>query len=138
MATNIIYNKIFKGLKLILGNRAVVKGDRLPRGAEYIQLSMASMPELIENTGPSISMLYSVNVDLITNRAIKPKYITQAISDIENTLNANPAFTLGSVYYWHDGQILPSEYGEALDENEKQMYAARISWTATHTEIKGS
>jgi len=136
MAVNIIYDRIFKGLKAVLGKRTVVQGDQLPRVAEYIELSMASMPEHIEVTGPSRAMLYTVNVDLITNKANKPKYMTQAISDIIDNLNDNPAYTTGGVYYWHNGQVIPGEYEGALDDNDKQLYAARILWTATHTEIR--
>ncbi len=130
MAVNIIYDRIFKGLKLILGRRAIIEGDTAPKSADYILLSMESSPELIENTGPSIAMLYSVNVDYITNRAKRPKYITQELSNILDKLNSSPAYTSGGVYYWHDGKILTSEYGSG------EGYAARILWTATHTELK--
>jgi hypothetical protein len=136
MATNIIYDKIFKGLQAVLGRNTVVMGDQLPRSAEYVQLSLESEPELIENTGASYAMRYTVNIDLITNRAKKPKYLTQALSDIRNDLNTNTAYSPSGVYHWHDGQTLTSETGDALDENEKQMYAARIIWAATHTEVR--
>jgi hypothetical protein len=134
MATNIIYDRIFKGLKLILGKSAVVEGDRMPRAAEYIQLSEESYPELIENTGPTTAMLYSINIDLITNRAKKPKYISQQLSNIRNLLNTNTAYTTGGVYYWHNGTILATDPERAVDENGQEIYAARLLWTATHTE----
>ena len=136
MATNIIYDRIFKGLKLVLGNKAVIRGSDSTRFNEYISLSMAESPGLIENTGASYAMLYSVNIDLITNRANKTKYMSQMLSDVLESLNDNPAYTADGVYYWHDGQILTSEDGEELDEDDKQLFAHRILWTATHTEIK--
>jgi len=136
MATNIIYDRIFKGLKLILGRSAVVEGDRMPHSAEYVRLSLSSNPEMVENTGASYAMAYFVNIDLVTNKANKPKYMTQAIADIMNDLNSHTAYTADSVYYWHTSEILSSEPDGALDENDKQLYAARILWTCTHTEIK--
>jgi hypothetical protein len=134
MATNIMYDRIFKGLKLILGRRCIIEGDLEPKSSEIIKLSMESSPELIENTGASYAMLYSINIDLITNRAKRSKYITQAVSNILNSLNQNTAYNVSGAYYWHDGKVITSEYGEALDEDEQQLYAARILWTATHTE----
>ena len=136
MATNIIYDRIFKGLKLILGRRAIIEGDNEPKSSEFIRLSMESSPELIENTGASYAMLYSINIDLVTNRAKRAKYLSQAVSNILNLLNQNTAYDTSGVYYWHDGQVLTSEFGEAYDEDEKQVYAARILWTATHTELR--
>ena len=136
MATNIVYDRIFKGLKLILGRRAVIEGDLEPKAAEFIRLSVESSPELIENTGASYAMLYSINIDLVTNRAKKPKYITQALANISRLLNQNTAYTASSVYYWHDGAIEGTEPGLALDDEGKELYAGRILWTATHTEIK--
>ena len=133
MATNIIYDRILKGLKTIIGNRAIIADSDSPKSSEYTLLSMASSPELIENTGPSISMLYSVNIDIMTNKARKSRYLSQAVSDVLDSLNANPAYTTGGVYYWHDGQVLTSEYGSI----EEEGYAHRILWTATHTEVKG-
>ena len=97
MATNIIYDRIFKGLKLVLGNKAVIKGSDSNKFNEYISLSMAESPELIENTGASYAMLYSVNIDLVSNRATKPKYMSQMLSDVIENLNDNPAYTSGWV-----------------------------------------
>lgn len=130
MATNIIYDRIFKGLILILGKNTVVADDLGKTSSEYTRLSLESSPEMIENTGPTVSMRYSINIDIITNRAKRSKYITQAVSNILSKLNANPAYNAGGVYYWHDGQIIPGEYGEGED------YASRIVWQATHTEAK--
>jgi broad specificity polyphosphatase/5'/3'-nucleotidase SurE len=136
MATNIIYDRIFKGLKLILGRRAVIEGDLEPKAAEFIRLSTETSPELIENTGASYAMLYSINIDLVTNRAKRPKYITQALANIIRLLNQNTAYTTGGVYYWHDGAIITTEPGTLLDEDGQVIYAGRILWTATHTELK--
>jgi hypothetical protein len=136
MATNIIYDRIFKGLKLILGRRAIVRRDDAPKSADYILLSMESSPELLENTGATFAMRYAVNIDFITNRAKKSQYITQEISNILFKLNSNPAYTVGDVYYWHDMAIEDSDFGELLDDNDRQIYAGRILWTATHTECK--
>ena len=136
MAVNIIYDKIFAGLKIVLGRHTVVEDDLAPKSSEYIRLSKEAEPELLENAGGSFSMLYSVNIDLITNQAKRAKYITQAMSNIVRLLNDNPAKTTDGVYYWHDGQMLSSDPGPAFDEEDKQMYAGRILWQATHTEIK--
>jgi len=134
MATNIVYDRIFKGLKLVLGRSAVIDGDLEPKAAEFIRLSQESYPELIENTGASYAMLYSINIDLVTNRAKRPKYITQALANISRLLNQNTAKTTSGIYYWHDGAILTTEPSLALDDDGKELYAGRILWTATHTE----
>jgi len=128
MATNIIYDRIFKGLKILLGRRAIIMGDDAPKSSDYILLSMESSPELIENTGPTTAMLYSVNIDFVTNRAKKAKYITQQLSNIWNILNNNTAYTAKGVYYWHGAETINSEFGEG------EGFASRILWTATHTE----
>lgn len=138
MATNIMHDIIFNGLKKILGRRVVIDGEPEPKSAEFIRISMESSPELLENTGASYAMLYSVNIDLVTNRARRAKYITQTLSNILEALNQEPAYTSGGVYYWHDGKILTSEYGEAFDENDQKIYDGRILWTCTHTEVKGA
>jgi len=138
MATNIIYDRIFKGLKKVLGRRAIVEGDLAPKSAEFIRLSLESSPELIENTGPTHAMLYSINIDFVTNRARRAKYITQALSNILDLLNEAPAYTTGGVYYWHDAKIITSEYGEAFDDEDQKLYDSRIVWTCTHTETKGA
>ena len=130
MATNIIYDRIFKGLKLVLGRRCLIGNDNAPKSADYIVISLESTPELLENTGASFSMLYSVNIDYVTNRAKKAEYITQEMSNIIRKLNDNPAKTTGGVYYWHDGQVLPGE------PEEGEGFTRRILWTATHTELK--
>jgi len=136
MSTNITYDRIFKGLKLILGKNTIIEDDLDKRTAEYVRLSTESSPELIENMGATFAMLYSINIDIVTNKAKRAKYLTQSVSNLLHTLNSNTAYTSGGVYYWHDGRILTSEPGEALDENGKQEYAWRILWTTTHTEAK--
>ena len=136
MATNIIYDRIFKGLKLVLGRRTIVRRDDAPKSSDYILLSMESSPTLIENMGASFAMRYSVNIDFITNRAKKSQYITQQISNLLRLLNDNPAKTTSGIYYWHDMAIEDTDFGELLDEDDRQIYAGRILWTATHTEIK--
>ena len=135
MATNIIYDRIFKGLKAILKskNRVFVRGEKVPtRSNEFVRLSLESSPFQIENTGPTSAMRYTVYVDFITNHRENTRYVTQSIADISDILNDNPCYSSGGVYYWHDGVIQESEFGPA-DEDE---YAARLVWSATHTEIK--
>ena len=131
MDTNILYDRIYKGLKMILGRRVIIEGDNEPKAAEFIKLSEGSGAELLENTGASYAMSYSINIDLVTNRAKRSKYITRAVSNIIRALNENTALTSGGIYYWHDGHV---SSGESVDDD----YAARINWTATHTEIKES
>ena len=136
MATNILYDRIYAGLRLILGKNTVILNEPDSKSSEYARLSIESSPELLENTGPTFSMRYSVNIDIIMNRAKRSKYVTQAVTNVLHKLNSNPAYTAGGVYYWHDMEILPSEPGSALDDDGKELYAWRILWTATHTEPK--
>jgi hypothetical protein len=77
-------------------------------------------------------MRYTVYVDFITNHQENIRYVTQAVADITDLLNDNPHYTSGGVYYWHDGVIQESEFGPT----EEDEYAARLVWSATHTEIK--
>jgi len=134
VATNIIYNRIFAGLKALLKgkNRVYIKGEKVPtRAAEYVRLSLESSPFQIENTGAAVSMRYTVYLDFITNHIENTRYVTQAIHDIEDVLKDNPYYKPSGVYYWHDGAILESEFGPVEDDE----YAARIVWSTTNTEV---
>ena len=136
MAVNIIYDRIFKGLRSVIGPRVIVGNTKAAGSAEYVRLSMAGNPEHIETTGPSRAMLYSVNIDLITNKSSNARYLSQAVSNIIDSLNDNTAYAPDGVHYWINGQVIPSEYGPLTDEDGQEIYDARILWTATHTEIK--
>ena len=136
MSTNITYDRIYKGLKLVLGKNTVIMNEVDSKASEYVRLSVETSPELLENTGPTFAMRYFINIDIVMNRAKRAKYVTQAVSNVLHKLNSNPAYTANGVYYWHDMAILTSEAGEELDEDGKALYAWRILWTATHTECK--
>ena len=132
MATNIIYDRIFKGLKSVIGGSVVLGTDATTRKPEYFRLHLANSPEQVENFGSSITMLYTVNIDFNTNNSDNQKYLSQAISNALNSLNNNAYYVDGSTYHWHGGNVINSEYGNG------DGFDSRIIWTCYHSELKGS
>lgn len=138
MATNIIYDKIMKGVQYVLRSAAsgtavtlpVFLSDEDPGGGERLIISPELHTQLVGASGLA-GYRYTVHLDYYNPSSISDKERTQKVHDIQYLLDTNiTARDANDAVYYHQGTVVSVEYPE--HDDEEIDYEARLVYEATY------
>ncbi len=131
MAYDVLYNRMYKGLKLMINSKSnfdAFTDSETPRGAAYYLISNEDIVTGSPGTGSS-TFIGLFNIDFYTNK-IKDTFIKDNKSKILEILADNNHYSTSSITYYFNGNVLGVEAAE-----EDSPYAFRVKYEITHEKV---
>lgn len=110
MSANILYDRIYAGLKYALqGQKLPVVDDEVISGSA-INFGYENRVQIARHSNGS-AYRYTVLIHVHVNQN-DPKIIAQRVEDVLYQLSATPTVYIGGTYHYHDGEVTGTEADE--------------------------